>query len=25
LKDVDTVGGNLQDHGWYFQFDIAAF
>jgi hemolysin activation/secretion protein len=25
LKDVDTVGGDLQDHGWYFQFDIAAF
>ena len=25
LKDVDTVGGDLQDDGWYFQFDIAAF
>ena len=25
LKDVDTVGGDLQDKGWYFQFDIAAF
>jgi len=25
LNDVETVGGDLQDQGWYFQFDIAAF